>query len=126
MCNFLTFVININRIIITSPIVNLLISRQSNLQQHTRTEEVKLQSNKVTLASPIQNLWFILFDRSSGRQSSLTVEPSRNSEEDIGAPGWASFLCYFLLLIIFQLVEERAKLLRANQKLTCSCNLGYR
>ena len=82
MCNFLTFVININRIDITSPIVNLLISRQSNLQQHTRAEEVKLQSNKVTLASPIQNLWFILFDRSSGRQSSLTVEPSRNSEDD--------------------------------------------
>ena len=46
-------------------------------------EEGKLQSNKVTLASPIQNLWFILFDRSSGRQSPLSVEPSRNSEDDI-------------------------------------------
>ena len=41
-----------------------------------------MQCNKVTLASPIQNLWFILFDRSSGRQSPLTVEPSRNSEDD--------------------------------------------
>ena len=51
--------------------------------QLTRVEEVKSQSNKVTLASPIQNLWFILFDRSSGRQSPLTVEPSRNSEDDM-------------------------------------------
>ena len=51
-------------------------SRQSNLQQHTRVEKGKLQSNEVTLASPIQNFWFILFDRSSGRQSPLTVEPS--------------------------------------------------
>ena len=56
--------------------MNLLISRQSNLEQHTRVEEGKLQSNKVTLASLIQNLWFNLFDRSSGRQSPLTVEPS--------------------------------------------------
>ena len=72
--------------------MNLLISRQSNLQQHTRVEEGKLQSIKVTLASPIQNLWFILFDQSSGRQSPLTVEPSRNSKDDIGAPVWALFL----------------------------------
>ena len=50
----------------------------------------------------------ILFDRSSGRQSPLTVEPSRNSEDDSGAPGWASFRCYFLLWINFQLVGERA------------------
>ena len=64
--------------------MNLLFSRQSNLQQHTRVEEGKLHSNKVTLASPIQILWFILFDRSSGRQSPLTVEPSRNSEDDRG------------------------------------------
>ena len=68
-----------------------------------------MQCNKVTLASPIQNLWFILFDRSSGRQSPLTVEPGRNSEDDIGAPGWASFLCYLLLLFIFGLFEECAK-----------------
>ena len=67
-----------------------------------------MQCNKVTLASPIQNLWFILFDRSSGRQSPLTVEPSRNSEDDSGAPGWASFRCYFLLWINFQLDGERA------------------
>ena len=52
------------------------------MQQLTSVEEGKSQSNKVTLASPIQNLWFILFDRSSGRQSPLTVEPSRNSEDD--------------------------------------------
>ena len=67
-----------------------------------------MQSNEVTLASPIQKLWFTLFDRSPVRQSPLTVEPSRNSEDDSGAPGWASFFCYFLLLIVFQLVEERA------------------
>ena len=64
-------------------------------------EEGKLQSNKVTLASPIQKLWFILFDRSSGRQIPLTVGLVRNSEDDIGAPGWASFLSYFLLWVIF-------------------------
>ena len=45
-------------------------------------EEGKLQSNKVTLASSIQNLWFILFDRSSGRQIPLTVGLVRNSEDD--------------------------------------------
>ena len=42
----------------------------------------KYQTIKVTLASPIQNLWFISFDRSSGQQIHLTVEPSRNSEDD--------------------------------------------
>ena len=71
-------------------------------------EEGKLQSNKVTLASPIQNLWFYFFDRSSTRQSPLTVGLVRYSEDDIGAPGWASFRCYFLLWINFQLVGERA------------------
>ena len=62
--------------------MNKLISRQSNLQQHTRVEEGKLQSNKVKLASPILNLLFILFDRSSGRQIPLTVGLVSNSEDD--------------------------------------------
>ena len=52
------------------------------MQQHTRVEKGKQLSNKVTLASPNQNLWFILFDRSSGRQSLLIFEPSRNSKDD--------------------------------------------
>ena len=52
------------------------------MQQLTRVEEGKTQSNKVTLASPIQNLWFILFDRSSGRQIPLIVSLVRNSEDD--------------------------------------------
>ena len=38
----------------------------------------------------------------------LIVSLVRNSEDDSGAPGWASFRCYLLLWINFELVGERA------------------